>query len=259
MLVISNIYGHGFDCRQLSKLETLGFRIRPQGSTYMGSQICRFIDFEGGPCLELIEVEDDKEYLDFVPKGMIPYCPGISLILSEGSKTTISDFEREFQRLCPYALHVNYDGNTDPRGPGWNYLNFGIPVVTDTFIWLTELDAPRPVRDYDTDHPNAVKGIEGLVFDLEVESLKGLSQLVREDIMGGVLRIGGLQVWSKRAVDDFPDLHDKVFPLVAIILKAESLDYFAAPVGGAREASFMSRPAIHVETSKLSWDLLITT
>ncbi|MFZ5916049.1 MAG: hypothetical protein ACOYZ7_03885 [Chloroflexota bacterium] len=256
---MSNIYGHGFGSSQLSRLETLGFRIRPQVSRYMGSQICRFIDFNGGPCLEVIEVEDHQEYLDFVPQGMIPYCPGISLTLPEGSGKTIRDFEQEFRRLRPYLLHVNYDGSLAPRGPGWNYLNFGVPVVTDTFIWLTELEAPRPVREYDTAHPNTVKGVVGLVFDLEVESLNRFSHLVGEGIVTEIPRVGELHVWSKSAVDDLPNLHDKVFPLVAVVLKAESLDFFAASVGGAKEASFASRPAIHVETNRLSWDLLITT
>jgi hypothetical protein len=259
VLTVSNIYGHGFDSPQLSKLGTLGFKIRPQVSTYMGSQICRFIDFDSGPCLELIEVEYDKAYLDFVPRGMIPYCPGISLTLPEDSGITISDFEKEFERLRPYPLHVNYDGSLATRGAGWNYLNFGVPLVTDTFIWLTEIDDPRPVREYDTDHDNAVKGVGGLVFDLEAESLQAFSQLAGEGTAAGVRRLAGAQVWLRSAVDDLPNLDDKTFPLVAVVLKAEKLDYFRASLGGAREVSFASRPAIHIETNKLSWDLLITT
>jgi hypothetical protein len=258
MLTISNIYGHGFDYRQLSKLETVGFRIRPQVSTYMGSQICRFIDFEEGPCLEVIEVEDDKQYLDFVPDGMRPYCPGISLALSRGSGTTIRDFEREFHHLHPYALHVNYDGSTDPKGLGWNYLNFATPIVPDTFIWLTAFDDPRPVREYDTNQPNRVKGITGLVFDLGGESVQKLSQLVKADTGEGVLRIDRVDVWLKSSLGDFPNLHDKAFPLIAVVLKAESLDYFAAPMQGIKEVSFMSHPPIHIETNRLSWDLLVT-
>ena len=119
MLAISNIFGHDFDSHQLSRLETLGFRIRPQVSTYMGSQLCRFVDFEKGPCLEFIEVEDDKAYLDFVPDGMTPYCPGISLALFQESETTIGDYERELHHLLPYTLHVSYDGSADPARPGW--------------------------------------------------------------------------------------------------------------------------------------------
>ena len=52
---------------------------------------------------------------------------------------------------------------------------------------------------------------------------------------------------------------DKIFPLIAIILRAENLDYFAASTVGAREVSFVSRLAVHIETNKLSWDLLVIT
>jgi hypothetical protein len=259
MLTISNIYGHGFDRRQLSRLETLGFRIRPQTSTYMGSQICRFIDFEEGPALELIEVEDETVYLDFVPPGMKPYCPGISLALPEGSAKRIHDFERELRQLRPYALHVNYDGSTDPDGPGWHYLNFEIPIVPDTFLWLTGFDEPRPVERHDTHHPNAVEGIVGLVFDLETENLKVLSELVEESCEEDTLTVSGVAVWSKSTLDDSFSTQDKDFPLTAIVLKAESLDYFSTSMDGVREVSFMSRPAVHIETNRQSWDLWVTT
>ena len=259
MLTISNIYGHGFDRRQLSRLETLGFRIRPQISTYMGSQICRFIDFKEGPALELIEVEDEKAYLDFIPAGMKPYCPGISLALPEGSGKRIQDFEREFRQLRPYALHVNYDSSTDPNGPGWHYLNFEIPIVPDTFLWLTRFDEPRPVKHHDTHHPNAVGGIVGLVFDLETESLKVLSELVEEGHEKDVLKVGSVAVWSRSTMDDFFSTRDKDFPLIAIVLKVESLDHFSTSMDGIREVSFMSRPAVHIETTRQSWDLLVTT
>jgi hypothetical protein len=258
VITISNIYGHGFDQRRLSKLEAMGFKKRAQVSRYMGAQLCHFFDFPEGPCLEMIEVEHDQAYLDFIPNGMIPYCPGISLILPQDSKMAIGDLAEKFRPLRPYTLHVNYDGSADSRGPGWNYLNFGLPVVRDTFIWLTELESPRPHRDEcDYPHPNTVVGVAGLVFDLDVDSLTGLSQLVEP--ASGALRLGGLPVWSKSAIDDFPLLPPKVFPLIAIVLKAKNLDYFAAVATEVKEVSFRSRPAVHIETNKLSWDLLIIT
>src|SRR3990172_13176093 len=135
MIAISNIYGHSFGARQLSQLETLGFTMRPQVSRYAGAQLCRFIDFERGPCLELIEVEDDQAYRDFLPDGMHAYCPGISLALPQAGR--LGDYEHEFRHLRPYRLHVNYDGSSGSPGPGWHYLNFAVPVVENTFIWLT--------------------------------------------------------------------------------------------------------------------------
>jgi len=258
MLTISHIYGHGFNRPQLSKLEKLGFRIRPQISTYMGSQICRFIDFEKGPSLEVIEVTNERDYLDFVPEGMKPYCPGIELALPEGSESSLAAFENEFSHLCPTTIHVNYDGSIDQRQPGWNYLNFETPVVTDTFIWLAESEEPIPVRESITDHPNGIKGILGFVFDLEPDKLRGFSKLVKQDLSGATIKIGGIEVWLKNTIEDFPDVHAKIFPLIAIILKAANLDYFAAQMDNVRKVSFMSGPAVHIETNMQSWDLLIT-
>jgi hypothetical protein len=213
------------------------------------------MDFQTGPVLELIEVEDPQAYLDFVPKGMVPYCPGLSLVAAEGSETTLNDFARAFHHLDPYMLHLNYDGSPDPTGPGWNYLNFGTPVVADTFTWLTAYDQPKPVRQYDTAHPNGITSVIGLVFDLEIERLKELAQLVQQPFLEGAINIGGVQIWSRPCLRNFPTTVEKAFPLTAILLQAGNLDYFAEH--DVRECSFGSRPAILIETNRLSWDLIV--
>jgi len=254
---IGNIYGHGFDKAQISLMERLGFSIRPQVSTYAGAQECRFIDFEKGPCLELVEVRSRKEYLDFVPEGMRPYCPGIAVVLSKDSEKDLPTFAREFGEWHPYALHENYDGTSDPGKPGWNYLNFGTPVVPDVFIWLTTIDEPRPARAPIPTHANGVSGILGLVFDLESSALKRLAELVGEDPVDGVFDIGGVKVWSRKVMRDFPMTEGKSFPLRAVVLKAGSLDHFRTHAEDATETSFMSRRALHIATNGLSWDLLI--
>lgn len=74
MLRVGSLFGHGFDGDQLTRLEDLGFGLRPQILTYAGSQVCRFIDFDAGPALEFIEVTDRSDYEGFVPVGMRPYC-----------------------------------------------------------------------------------------------------------------------------------------------------------------------------------------
>jgi len=255
MLSISNIYGHGFDAQQISRLEKLGFIIRPQVSRYMGAQLCRFIDFERGPCLELIQVEDNKAYLDFLPEGMRAYCPGISLVVP--STETIGDYESKSQHLRPYSLHVNYDGNSEALRPGWNYLNFAIPVVKDTFIWLTAYDEPRPFREHLTSHPNRVTEIAGLVFDLESEDLKELQQLNKGSVSADSFQIGGVSVWSDNVLSDFLEGQDKDFPLKAIVLRAENLNYFSSLSENIRHGSFRALPAIHIATSRISWDLVV--
>jgi hypothetical protein len=255
MLSISNIYGHGFDAIQVSRLESLGFRIRPQVSKFMGAQVCRFIDFEQGPCLELIEIEDDKAYMEFIPDGMRAYCPGISLAISDTEK--MNNLERQIQHLRPYALHVNYDGSPGSDKPGWNYLNFGNPIVADTFIWLTACDEPRPIRERVTHHPNTVKGIDGIFFNVGDHSLKELERLVMEKLTSDALTIDGLTVWSRGTLDEFQIENDKDFPLAAIILRAENLDYFAKFPEQIKRFSFMSHPAVHIATNRYSWDLVV--
>lgn len=257
MLAISNVYGHGFDARQLGNLEALGFRLRPKVSRYMGAQLCHFIDFVAGPALELIVVEDHRAYRDFVPEGMQPYCPGISLVAARGSHLSLETYEQAFGELQPYTLHVNYDGSLAPAQPGWNYLNFAIPVVPGTFTWLTALDDPRPPHAaHPTAHPNRVTGPIGLVFDLDADDLQGLARLVSGTFAGGMLTVGEVSVWLRSALDDFPAQDEKAFPLIAIVLKAESLDYFATREG-ASDVSFMSQPAIHIATNPQSWDVMV--
>jgi hypothetical protein len=256
--VISNLYGHGFDRTQLSKLEKFGFSIRPEASEYMGSQICRFIDFAEGPSLELIEVTREKDYLAFVPKGMKPFCPGISLLIEEDSESTIEDYEQRFSHLHPYTLHVNYDGSTAPRKPGWNYLNFETPIVTDTFIWLTKLDSPKPTRRKITFHPNGVKGLSGIVVNLPSEELRTLAQVVNKPIVDGSLDINGIRVWSGNASNYLPEKGDKRFPLQAVVLKTDNRGFeYLSKIEGAKQISFMAQPAISIETNRKSWDVLI--
>lgn len=256
MLAVSNIYGHGFDSLQLARLERLGFSLRPQVSRYMGAQLCRFIDFEQGPCLELIEVEDERAYMEFIPEGMRPFCPGISLAVAQPE--LLQGYEQEFRHLRPYRLHVNYDGSAESPGPGWTYLNFGLPPVADTFIWLTGYDDPKPVREHISNQPNRVKGIAGMVFDLEMDRLRELGQLVRSEPARGPFEINGLSVWPRDMLAGTLAGYDKLFPLRAMILQAENLDYFAALSEQVRPCSFMGRPAVYFATNRYTWDLVIT-
>ena len=53
----------------------------------------------------MIEVTNERDYLDFVPEGMKPYCPGIELALPEGSESSLAAFENEFSHLCPNTIH----------------------------------------------------------------------------------------------------------------------------------------------------------
>jgi hypothetical protein len=236
-------------------LQALGFELRAETSTYAGSQVCSFLDFVRGPALELIEVADAQKYLDFVPPGMEPFSPGISLIAAKGSVLSFADLERELHDLDPYRVHVSYDGSDDAAAPGWNYLNFGKEVVPGTFVWCTAFDEPRPGKQHPVVHPNEIAGVEGLVFDLPMHALKGLADLAEASMVDGVLRIGEIDVWTREAAG-LPRQRDKTFPLVAVVLGAPTPDRLGL-TNDTTEITFASRPAVLVRMNRLSWDLLI--
>lgn len=259
MLTVGNVYGHGFGTAEVSRLERLGFAIRPQVDHYAGSQILRFIDFERGPPLELIEVASKEEYENFVPRGMVPYSPGISLVLPSGSRKTLADFRDEFGGLRPHPLHVNYDDTSDPGKPGWNYLNFEVSVIPGIFLWLTQLEEPRPQPERAMKHANGARGLRGLLLDLEAEKLATLARLVGGEVVRGAMRIGGLTFWTWEAFEDPPRIPGKRFPLVAAVVETDRSDVRMAEREGALQVSFLSSPATRVPTGPLSWDLLMTT
>jgi hypothetical protein len=251
MLTVGNVYGHGFDPGQIAALEALGFAFRPGASIYAGSQLCRFLDFENGPSLELIEVTDRSDYESFVPSGMVPYCPGISLLVEDGSPSRLDGYERDFAELEPYRLEVPYQ---EAGGPGWHYLNFAEPVLPGTFVWLTALDTPKPVVARTTAHPNGVRGVAGLVFACTEGELERLTRLAGETIERGPLSIGGITLTATG-----PGSGSGRFPLRAVVLRADSLHAFGATDPSTEATRICGRPVVCVETNPLSWDMWVTT
>jgi hypothetical protein len=259
MLRIGNVYGHGFDQVQLSNIEKLGFKLSPQVSRYAGSQTCRFIDFECGPSLELIEVENQKKYLDFLPRGMKAYCPGVNLVLPTRPKSTLEHYEEKFSNLRPYTLHFGYDGSTEQGKPGWNYLNFETPIVQDTFIWLTKLETPIPKKTKILNHTNRTKKILGLIFNLEPNALQELSALLKNEAKKDTLSIDGVKIWSKKILDKLPRKTTKLFPLHAIVLETDGAGFdYLKKVDAVKQISFNNQPALRIETNRLSWDIFVT-
>ncbi len=258
MLNVGNVYGHGFDAAGLAAIEAAGFAFRKEAARTDGAQVGHYLDFEEGPSLELIEVEDPKAYLDFAPLGMKPYTPGISLAVPEWADRDFPYFEQRFGALRPYRVHANYDGSRSRGSPGWNYLNFALPVIRDTFVWLTTQDAPKPRRAPPVPHPNGARGVRGLVFDLDRRKLDRLAGLVETDLTDGGVDVDGVMVWTKAAIEDHPPIRRKVFPLLAVVVETASLDDLPKGFADGRKTTFGDRPAVHVATNDLCWDLLIT-
>lgn len=252
MLTIGNLYGHGFDRAQLDRLEELGFSLRPEVSSYAGSQVCSFVDFAEGPALELIEVTDRSDYESFVPAGMVPYSPGISLVADGGAPAGLDAYEREFADHDPYRLHVPYRADGGPGALGWHYLNFGQPLVAGAFVWLTVFDQPRPATVRTTAHANGVRGVVGLVFEFGAEELRCLSRLTGQPLVNNALTIGGVSVIAAGA-----GASRGPFPLRAVVLRTDSLDTFRAHARSAEATSAMGRPAVRIGTNPMAWDLLV--
>lgn len=258
MLNVGNVYGHGFTNVGVSAIEAAGFTIRPEPSRYDGAQLCRFLDFEEGPSLEFVDVEDAKAYLDFVPLGMKPYAPGISLVIPDWADRDFPYFQKRFAELRPYRLHVNYDGTRARGRPGWNYLNFSLPVIRDTFVWLTQCDEPRPRKPPIPPHANGARGVRGLVFDLDAKQLARLAAVVETDVVHGAVDVDGVFVWGRHAVTPLPRIRDKIFPLLAVVVETTGLGALPGRFVEGRECVFGERPAVHVRTNDLSWDLILT-
>jgi hypothetical protein len=259
MLTISNVYGHGYDEVQVNRLRSLGFEFREPISRFAGSQLLRFVDFAEGPALEFIEVQDEIEYVDFLPTGMTPYCPGISLLLAPDSSTSMAELKDRHEGWGPNTRHVSYNESDDPHAPGWNYLNFDDPVVRDTFVYVSQPEDPRPISRRTTRHPNTATRVVGLIFDLERRELVRLAHLIGAEAVGGEIETGGVKILSVDAVAaQMISLPVKRFPLAAIVVQAESIGFFEG-VGEVAASEFFAKPSVHIEAPDSSWDLIVTT
>lgn len=258
MLNVDTVYGHGFCTAGIAAIEAAGFAPRPEPSRFPGAQLSRFLDFEEGPSLELIEVEDEKAYVDFVPKGMKPYAPGVSLVIPDWADRDFPYFERRFGHLRPYRAHANYDGSLARGRPGADHLNFELPVLRDTFAWLTQYAEPRPHRARPPAHPNGARGVRGLVFDLDARKLERLAALVETEVVDGAVDVDGVLVSSRTSAGALPPIRRKIFPLLAVVVETAGLAGLPTGVAEGREARFGERPAVHVPTNDLCWDVILT-
>jgi hypothetical protein len=257
MLSIGTLYAHGYSQDQLDRIQALGFSLRPAPSTYAGSQSLRFIDFMNPPALELIHVQDELEYSNFVPPGMTPYCPGISMVVDPNSTRTLEDYKAACNEIEPYCLHVDYSGGNDPAKPGTNYLNFAIPLVEKTFIYLTQYQKPKPELPFPPIHPNTASRVSGLVFDLPGQALASLFALWGQDPSEDVIALGDLNVYTGLRVPNDLKRRKKPFPLVAVVITTDNP--ITQPSHGHSVISWFGKQALLAEMNPQSWDIILTT
>jgi hypothetical protein len=104
-----------------------------------------------------------------------------------------------------------------------------------------------------------VTGVTGLIFNLEEAYLTGFSTLTGEPFQEGILGWEGVEIYTRDSSPLDERLPNKEFPLVALILKADSLDYFTRLETVLRRTTIRGQQAIWIETPQQSWDLIITS
>jgi hypothetical protein len=259
MLSIGTLYAHGYVLSELERLASLGFSLRPAASWYAGAQSLRFVDFSHPPALELISVEDERKYANFIPHGMTAYSPGVSLVIDPGSGRTLEDYQTAFKAWNPYRIHVGYQGGTDPTEPGWNYLNFATPIVEKTFIYLTEYEEPKPQPPPPVMHPNTSAQVTGIVFDIPLPTLTTLSRLSSQRQSDGPMALGNITVFGESHVPPEVRLRRKPFPLVAVVISVQTLRMHAESPTRPHSIDWLGESSILLEMNPLSWDIILTT
>jgi hypothetical protein len=255
MLTIGTLYAHGYCREQITIIQSLGFALRPSASYYAGSQKLRFIDFPTPPTLELIQVEDGKEYAGFLPPGMEPYCPGISIEVNPNTSAMLEKYKVAFAGHKPYILHVDESGGNDQAKPGTNYLNFSVPLVEKTFIYLTQSDLPEPEPSPVLPHANKASGVSGLVFDLPREALASLFSLWGQAPSDALPTLGGIKIYAQEHIPEALRRKKKAFPLAAVVVSAEN----PIPNRNQDVIHWLGGSALLVEMNSLSWDIILTT
>jgi hypothetical protein len=254
---IGSLYAHGYSQDRMEFIQSLGFSLRPESSVFAGSQVLRFLDFSRPPALEFIRVEDENAYREFLPPGMTPYSPGISIVIDPNSKPALPDYADALREWKPYQIHFDNEGGSDPAKPGTDYLNFAIPLLEKTFIYLSQSqDAGRehPVPPL---HANTALRVTGLVFDLPEKSLMPLSSLFKMDPAEVNAAWGGVNIFDERYVTAELRRRKKLFPLAAVIVETGTLTPHSGR--GTRLIRWRGKPSALVETNPMSWDIILTT
>jgi hypothetical protein len=189
---------------------------------------------------------------------MVPYSPGISLLLPEDTKITLQNYQERYSSWEPYLLHENYEGGQDDYKPGWNYLNFRSGLVPDTFIWITEKEKPYPASYPKTSHLNTATRISGMIFNLEESALSRLSELVDSPLQSGTLDLGGVTLYTQDALLLEKKHQHKEFPLAAVLLRADNLDFFHQLDPPPPTVNVLGETAVYLEMPPQCWDLIIT-
>ena len=258
-----------------------GFSLAPRAVEHPGGVHCRFIYFPstfnltlGGSratqYLEFVSIPAMSDYMKLeaaerAKLGLSPRKPdeitrpGLSLAAT-GLEARLPEISAKLGPFKPNFEHRNYAWKTvKERGPGWNYLKFGAPLLPFVETWVTEYEADPSREEYKNEpHSNTCSRILGCVWDTPAESLKTLETLGGATCGQGSLAFAdGFTVWNGGpALNDLAQLK-LCSGFKAMVLGCDSLAQFKSIAKPEIEVKWNGFEAAILQPSTEGWALVV--
>lgn len=253
-----------------------GFTPNPHEVEHEGGLLCRFFLFPGPgrerfQYLELCEIRDPqalrtaRERESRRPLSAQDLLePGLSLRSDEPLTATYEALRGELARHEPVLTHKSRRWQTDPAGPGWNYLKFRRGPLPGCNLWITEYEQHDPEARLPSaaeipPHTNTAYQLAGAVLRLQEAERRSLRALLADPPGGesSLVLPGGAALWLLRP-GEAPELAAKQSPLVAVVLRCTSLARFCEVARPDYELDFRGQRAVGIRLGTSRWDILVT-
>ena len=261
------------------RFESLGFTLLAGSAEHPYSLLSRILFFGSHEvsvngaihCLEFCWIRDVEGELAYEKKSNPNaqetdlFVPGFSLRSPTSLEETYETQKARWSEFEPAMSHRDYDWTEGGEGrrPGWNFLDFGTPVVPGVVVWATEYEA-SPAREVkrlerlaQPPHRNGVNAILGFVFDVSEKEKSALSLVTGTPWHGGVLTLqDGPKIFALRERPEFAGLFEtKTSPFKAVILGCPSLSRFTEVSG---LLPIEQRAMVRIASPRAeSWDILV--
>ena len=253
-----------------------GFTPNPLEIEHEGSLLCRFFLFPGPDrerfqYLELCEIRDPQALrLARERESQRPLSepellePGLSLRSDEPLAGTYGALREGLAPHEPVLEHKSRRWQTDPAGPGWNYLKFRRALLPGCNLWITEYEAHDPEARLPSaaeipPHANTAYQLAGAVLRAQEPERRSLRALLADPPTGGdsLVLPGGAALWLL-APGEAPELASKQTPFVAAVLRCASLALFCEVARPDYVLDFRGRRAAGIRLGASRWDVLVT-
>lgn len=259
-----------------------GFTPNPHEIEHEGGLLCRFFLFPGAgggrfQYLELCEIRDPRALRSAREReSRRPLSeqdllePGLSLRSDEPLAATYEALRAGLAPHEPVLEHKSRRWQTDPAGPGWNYLKFRRGPLPGCNLWITEYEqhdpeAKLPSASEIPPHTNTAYQITGAVLRAQEAERRSLRALLADppgDDRSLVLP-GGATLWLLEPGEpgepaEAPELAAKQPPFVAVVLRCASLARFCEVARPDYELDFRGQRAAGIRLGTSCWDILVT-